>query len=287
MYYGNFDLVNFISADRDLFEADILDYKDFDTSKLKLSAIVKAHKDNLWALYSSMWRIAALPALGSKPVISEYAIARRVEAVYLDELFPRFFQYQSMWLKYMDRIQAHCEQDWKRLGALIRQSGIRFILTPRPCQMFDKDVAKLYIKIWKWMGFPTSGNYVVSHRFYLHTSNLKGKTVGEKSKTLKSLPKAVYEKIALITDDISFIDGIRLCKKYNVRGSFDIAKIRDQKKKRITIDSKEWKYLEATWISHKGSSPMLPTVFTSDKLEHSKMEKILKHYVRRSNVVIY
>src|SRR5690554_6241129 len=133
MYYGVMGLVNYVDAERPLTEVDIIDYEYYSVEDRKLSDVIKAHKKCLFAVYSSMWRMVAKPVMGIKyPSISQFDLPRRVEAIYINDLFPMLFEDKAVYKTYLDKIYEKTKDDWKRLGTLTRNSGVRLVIAVPP-----------------------------------------------------------------------------------------------------------------------------------------------------------
>jgi len=290
MYYGKFGLVDYTKCGyRKLKDEDFLDYFAYPVFDNELDTIIKACKRNIFSVYSSIWRMISKPIMGIEyPDTSHFdKVYRRIEAVYLDDLLPNVLC-DKAWKDNYQKIFKALQTELKQLGSVCRNASIRFVIClPKEIQL-DSYIAKILLKLWDALGYPKSNkNVSVSYRMFVHSSSLPG-NLESAVKVLNKFPK-LHDKIGVIADNQSFYWVMKLCKefKYNIRPSFDIEAIRDNKEKRISINSKEWSVFENFWRSDKKGSIFLPIVFCSKPINEEGSEKLVRHYVRKSSVVFY
>lgn len=290
MYYGKVGLTNYTKCGyRKLTEADFLDYFYYPVFVKDVDTIVESSKKSIFSVYSSIWRMIAGPIQNIKiPDITHFDFAkRRVEAVYLDDLLPNVLT-DKLWKENTDQIFKALSKELNQIGSVCRHSSVKLVVILPPNIKLDMYILRVFNRLWQYLGYPKqNANTVISHRFFVYSSSLLGSTIEEKQKHIQKI-KNFSDKFCIIADDLSFYKLIKLCKEENIRPSFDVAESKNKDNKRIVITSKEWKAFENLWRVDKSSSIMLPTVFSSDPIdnkEFDKTSKILKHYIRRANVV--
>lgn len=288
MYYGKFGLANHSKAGRKKYGTKKLTYGTYDIHNRKLSDMARAQWHSLWHMYQSMWRMVSGPIIGKPEAsVSRFEIPRRVEAVYFDQLIPNYTADTAVWTKYHDKIEQYVKLDWQRLEQTSRNASVRLVIAVRPNHTLTSELVEFLVKMWGWLGWPKKQKGCSTiKRFYVFTSCIPGKTVKEKAQFLSRFKDTFFSKVCLVADDISFKGTLALCEKFSMRMSFDFSCIRDADNKRVTVKSKEWKRLENTWRENEGSSAMTPVVFTSDNPKTVDMNKLLRHYSKKADIVL-
>ena len=283
--YGEFGLVQYTKASREVTDADLLTYKMLPAGKQRLQSIAAIQKRNMFEMYSSLCRlIYQFGGVGMpepKTQVSDYDfMLKKIQCDYMDDYLVDFVEHEALWVKHYEKIFDALEHDFKRMGANFCK--YYNILALRPSMQFKSAYVPMLLYMWKKFGLPMIDNHNTNVRYYIFTSSIPGKLASEKLDFLSKLPKKFLQIVCLVGDDIKLSQLTAICKKLKVRGSFDPTKIK--------IDGDYIKHDNATLVDfasvgkHEGSTPSLQLLFLD---KNNVSEKLLKYYGSLANLILY
>ena len=287
--YGNLGLVNYHKKVKKGFtELDVLYPETLPPVKLTLDEVVKSQKKNFFTIYNSGWRLMYPTNYGMNvDLFSEYkGFVNRVHVLNFEDIFVSFNEREAMWLKNYEKIFDKMQYELERFAASFRSTKTVIIFCKG--KTYTRQYTDMLSSLWKRWKFPFS-DYPshITFRFNVFTSSIPGITCKEKLAFIADQHRYFKHMICLIGDDLSLKELAYIAKNIGIRCTFDPFKCKDDGKFITTKSNLYTKMVK--FATPPASSLNPPPIFMLKTLmeRHEKGDKLLKHYSKISNVILY